>query len=147
MVEVTGINYQEAGVLRASASEQAPRPNTVETGSVTTQTSGGAGQGSYFSPVLRIDSETQKIVILFRDENTGEVKRQYPSERQLEAYRGALRQQSEPVVAPGEKANGNAVAADGAAGQKVSGPTAPEAERPKGQSDQPALHGGAKVQA
>lgn len=41
---------------------------------------------TYFSPVVRIDPETQQTIIIFR-EGDGEVKRQYPSEEELEAYR------------------------------------------------------------
>lgn len=41
---------------------------------------------TYFSPVVRIDPETQQTIIIFREED-GEVTKQYPSEEELEAYR------------------------------------------------------------
>ena len=41
----------------------------------------------YYSPVVRIDSETQRTVLQFRDGSDGKVLVQYPSEKQLEAYR------------------------------------------------------------
>ncbi len=40
----------------------------------------------YFSPVVRIDPESQQAIIIFREAD-GEVTRQYPSEKELEAYR------------------------------------------------------------
>lgn len=40
----------------------------------------------YFSPVVRLDAETQKVVLLYRDPETGDVVSQYPSEKQLRAY-------------------------------------------------------------
>lgn len=42
----------------------------------------------YFSPVVRIDPESQQAIIIFREAD-GEVKRQYPSEKELEAYRSS----------------------------------------------------------
>ena len=41
----------------------------------------------YYSPVVRIDCETQRTVLQFRDGSDGKVLVQYPSEKQLEAYR------------------------------------------------------------
>lgn len=41
---------------------------------------------SYFSPVTRIDVDTQKAVLQYRDADTGNVERQYPSKERLRAY-------------------------------------------------------------
>lgn len=43
----------------------------------------------YFSPVARLDPETEQVVLLYRDPDTGEVLSQYPSKKQLEEYRQA----------------------------------------------------------
>ena len=44
---------------------------------------------SYFSPVMRIDVDTQKAVLQYRDSETGDVERQYPSKERLKAYGGS----------------------------------------------------------
>lgn len=51
----------------------------------------------YFSPVVRIDPESQQAIIIFREAD-GEVTRQYPSEKELEAYRDT-RFTSNPSIA------------------------------------------------
>jgi hypothetical protein len=40
----------------------------------------------YFSPVLKIDPQTQSVVIQYRNSETGAVTNQYPSEKDLKAY-------------------------------------------------------------
>lgn len=40
----------------------------------------------YFSPVIRIDKETQAAVIQYRDQETGEVKNEYPQPDRVQAY-------------------------------------------------------------
>ncbi len=44
---------------------------------------------SYFSPVTRIDVETQTAVLQYRNAETGQLIRQYPSEKQIQAYQRA----------------------------------------------------------
>lgn len=46
---------------------------------------------SYFSPVVRIDGETNRAVLQYRDPDTGKVLRQYPPARSA-AYKQAERQ-------------------------------------------------------
>lgn len=41
----------------------------------------------YFSPVYRLDIDSQTLVLQYRDAWSGEVRRQIPSEKQLEAYK------------------------------------------------------------
>ena len=65
-----------ATVATVSETEDAPA-------AVQPQASGGA---KYFSPVVRLDPETQRVVLLYRDPETGDVLSQYPSEKQLKAY-------------------------------------------------------------
>lgn len=45
----------------------------------------------FFSPVTRLDVDTQKAVLLYRDKTTGEVIDQIPSRKKLEAYAKADR--------------------------------------------------------
>jgi len=40
----------------------------------------------YYSPVVRIDNDSQIAVLQYRDASTGEVQTQYPSPRQIESY-------------------------------------------------------------
>lgn len=44
----------------------------------------------YFSPVAQLDVDTSQVLYRFRDSSTGEVTRQFPSERQLAAYQSGL---------------------------------------------------------
>ena len=44
---------------------------------------------SYFSPVTRIDVETQTAVLHYRNPETGQTIKQYPSEKQVQAYQRA----------------------------------------------------------
>jgi hypothetical protein len=44
----------------------------------------------YFSPVVRLDPETEIAVWQFRDPTTGKVVEQYPAERTIAAYRAQL---------------------------------------------------------
>ncbi|WP_207476520.1 hypothetical protein [Arenibaculum pallidiluteum] len=56
---------------------------------------GAGSNGPYYSPVVRLDAESHRTVITFRDVNTGDVTIQYPTERQLEAYRASVRQRQQ----------------------------------------------------
>ncbi|MDB5477866.1 MAG: hypothetical protein JWM96_361 [Alphaproteobacteria bacterium] len=56
----------------------------------------------YFSPVIRIDKDTQAAVIQYRDSQTGEVKNQYPN-KTATAYQRA-EETSPPEQAPPAKA-------------------------------------------
>jgi len=48
-----------------------------------------ARYGMYFSPVVRIDPQTQQAVWQVRDPQSGRVVQQFPTEAQLRAYREA----------------------------------------------------------
>ncbi|HEV7367933.1 hypothetical protein [Arenibaculum sp.] len=95
MIEALGAKQQEASALRAVAPQGVVQPGDPADlpGPATGAAVAGAGAGPYYSPVVRLDAETQRTVITFRDVATGKVQTQYPSERQLEAYRSSLRQQ------------------------------------------------------
>jgi hypothetical protein len=54
----------------------------------------------YFSPVVRIDPQTEVAVWEIRDPETGKVTRQYPREATLKAYHA---QSSEPGAAAASK--------------------------------------------
>lgn len=43
----------------------------------------------FFSPVIRIDKETQSAVIQYRDTTTGEVKNEYPNKKAASNYERA----------------------------------------------------------
>lgn len=92
MLDAIGIKLLDASAPRAEPrqdsgrQEQAPPAGAI---------AAAAAGGPYYSPVLRLDSETQRTVIQYRDIATGKVQVQYPSERQLEAYRMSQRQREE----------------------------------------------------
>lgn len=95
MIEALGAKQQEASAPRAVAPQGVVQPGDPADlpGPATGAAVAGTGSGPYYSPVVRLDAETQRTVIMFRDVSTGKVQTQYPSERQLEAYRASLRQQ------------------------------------------------------
>lgn len=93
MIEPLGAKQQEASALRAQALQGGARPEGMAGRSEAAAVAAMAS-GPYYSPVVRLDVETQRAVIMFRDVSTGKVQIQYPSERQLEAYRASLRQQT-----------------------------------------------------
>ena len=39
---------------------------------------------TFFSPVIRIDAETQSAILMYRDTETGEVEKSFPSDSKLE---------------------------------------------------------------
>jgi len=43
----------------------------------------------YFSPVIKIDKDTQAAVIQYRDEETGEVQNEYPQREKVQRYEQA----------------------------------------------------------
>ena len=95
----------------------------------------------YYSPVVRIDSETQRTVLQFRDGSDGKVLVQYPSEKQLEAYRSKASaerakeqeqaearisgdtgaEDAESKIAGGQRAAGSAVAGPSPGGGEAAG--------------------------
>lgn len=88
MIGAVGSKLQETG-LQASAAVVASRQDATASAD-TTQKSGQSGAaGTYFSPAMRFDSDTHRIVIMIRNADTGKVEVQYPSERQLEAYKAS----------------------------------------------------------
>lgn len=74
----------------------------------------------YFSPILHLDREAERVVIQFRDADSGETVQQYPTKKQLEVYRTAQSESQQPVA---EKR-------DAAAARKDTSATAEKKERP-----------------
>ena len=60
---------------------------------------------SYFSPVTRIDVETQRAVLQYRNAETGQLIRQYPSEKQIQAYQRAASQVGRDDAGSGQEGN------------------------------------------
>ncbi|WP_158047170.1 hypothetical protein [Skermanella pratensis] len=84
MMDAIGNTLQGTAALRAPAQQSVSRAAQQEAD----PTAGAAAEPSrYFSPVVRLDSETQRTVLQYRDGSDGKVLVQYPSEKQLEAYR------------------------------------------------------------
>lgn len=84
MMDAIGNSLQGVAAVRAPAQQSVPRTAQQEAD----PTAGAAAEPSrYFSPVVRLDTETQRTVLQYRDGSDGKVLVQYPSEKQLEAYR------------------------------------------------------------
>ena len=77
----------------------------------------------YYSPVVRIDSETQRTVLQFRDGSDGKVLVQYPSEKQLEAYRSKASTERAKEQEQAEARNSGDTDAEGktAGGRRIAG--------------------------
>lgn len=56
----------------------------------------------YFSPVIRIDPETQNVVIQYRDSETGDITEEYPNiPEKVTAYlQAASTTETEPAIIP-----------------------------------------------
>jgi hypothetical protein len=84
MMDAIGNTLQGATAIRASSQQSVNQTAQPEADPL----AGSVNEPSrYYSPVVRIDSETQRTVLQFRDGSDGKVLVQYPSEKQLEAYR------------------------------------------------------------
>jgi hypothetical protein len=70
----------------------------------------------FFSPVIKVDTETNTAIIQYRDVQTGEVQNQYPSPKQIDSYKQAqqLEVPEEPIIV-----DGPAVAVSSAAGDSA----------------------------
>jgi hypothetical protein len=79
---------QGVGAIRAIATQPVSRTAQEEADPLV---STAAEPSRYYSPVVRIDSETQRTVLQYRDGSDGKVLVQYPSEKQLEAYRSSAK--------------------------------------------------------
>lgn len=112
MLDAIGMKLQDAPAPRAETIQDSAKqePAAPATNAATAATTSG---GPYYSPVLRLDSETQRTVIQYRDVTTGKVQIQYPSERQLEAYRASLRQRPGEEGLPAEGRTGGTDAEGG----------------------------------
>jgi hypothetical protein len=84
MMDAIGNTLQGATAIRGASQQSVGQTAQPEADPL----AGAATEPSrYYSPVVRLDSETQRTVLQFRDGSDGKVLVQYPSERQLEAYR------------------------------------------------------------
>ena len=84
MMDAIGNTLQGATAIRGSGQQAVTQTAQPEADPL----AGSVNEPSrYYSPVVRIDSETQRTVLQFRDGSDGKVLVQYPSEKQLEAYR------------------------------------------------------------
>lgn len=85
---LTGPVGRIPGVARSDAAG-APAPAAAE-----------APQEPYFSPVFRFDKQARVLVFQFRDSETGNVTRQYPSEKVVKLYRDNAPKDDAPAAAP-----------------------------------------------
>lgn len=55
----------------------------------------------FFSPVIRIDTDTNTAIIQYRDSQTGQVKNEFPTPKQIDSYRQSseVGQKAAPVEA------------------------------------------------
>jgi hypothetical protein len=112
MMDAIGNTLQGATAVRGSGQQSVPQTAQPEADPL----AGAVPEPSrYYSPVVRIDSETQRTVLQFRDGSDGKVLVQYPSEKQLEAYRSratterAKEQEQAEARITGEQTGANGV--------------------------------------
>jgi hypothetical protein len=74
-MSTTPISVAERGVPVAAIVRQPALDEASDSAYGRLENQGNA----YFSPVIRIDNETSRAVLQYRDPDTGEVLRQYPS--------------------------------------------------------------------
>ena len=130
MMDAIGNTLQGTTAIRSSSQQSVNQQAQPEADPL----AGSVNEPSrYYSPVVRIDSETQRTVLQFRDGSDGKVLVQYPSEKQLEAYRSKAsterakeQEQAEARIsgdkdAEGKTADGQRVAGSAAAGLSSSG--------------------------
>jgi hypothetical protein len=101
-------------------------------------------QEPYFSPVFRFDKQARVLVFQFRDSETGDVTRQYPSEKVVKLYRDnapkdgpaptptSVAAEEAATPAPAAKTGGDAESTESAAapeGVKADTGSAPGPER------------------
>lgn len=80
-------------------------------------------QEPYLSPVFRFDKQARVLVFQFRDSETGDVTRQYPSEKVVKLYRDNA-PQATPSAPPSEFGSGgeDPVAASGGSTEPAAAP-------------------------
>jgi hypothetical protein len=77
----------EVASSAAASTEQVDRFNQRKV--IEAQSDDVKSEAIYFSPVIRIDKDTQSTVIQYRDPNTGQVLQQYPHKSRVSAYEHA----------------------------------------------------------
>ena len=98
-------------------------------------------QEPYFSPVFRFDKQAQVLVFQFRDSETGDVTRQYPSEKVVKLYRdSAPKDATEASAAPKDASSAPAVSDRGS---EEPAPSAASSAEGSGAAETPASGGGA----
>jgi len=131
MMDAIGNTLQGTTAVRGSSQQSVTQTAQPEADPL----AGSVSEPSrYYSPVVRIDSETQRTVLQFRDGSDGKVLVQYPSEKQLEAYRSkATTERAKEQEKAEARISGESDAASGAgqtgtsqtaAGQRAGSPIA-----------------------
>ena len=82
------------GVLAPTTSSQQKTENVkfVEAQSVVKT------EETFFSPVVKIDAQTQAAILVFRDTKTGEVTQEYPNKEKFGAYKTSQKSSSPPTT-------------------------------------------------
>jgi hypothetical protein len=55
---------------------------------------------TFFSPVVKIDTQTHAAILVFRDTKTGEVEREFPNKQQVAAYEAPQKAATQNVATP-----------------------------------------------
>ena len=89
---------------------QLPGATRGAAGGTTVPAASEKPQEPFLSPVFRFDKAARVLVFQFRDSETGDVTRQYPSEKVVKLYRDNA-PQATPAAAPSEFGSGTEEAA------------------------------------
>jgi hypothetical protein len=129
MMDAIGNTLQGATAIRGTGQQSVTQTAQPEADPL----AGSVNEPSrYYSPVVRIDSETQRTVLQFRDGSDGKVLVQYPSEKQLEAYRSKAsaerakeQEKAEAMISGDREADtGRTAAGQTGTGQRAGSPIA-----------------------
>ncbi len=138
MMDAIGNTLQGATAIRGASQQSVTQTAQPEADPL----AGSVNEPSrYYSPVVRIDSETQRTVLQFRDGSDGKVLVQYPSEKQLEAYRSKATTERAKEQ---EKAEASDLRGPGRRSAPATGPDRdrPDRNRPAGGfADRGSVHG------
>jgi hypothetical protein len=101
----------EIAALKASASVTAAPARRGEQGAAAREEPRVPQEQRYLSPVFKYDSKARVVLFQFRDSDTGDVTRQYPSEKVVKLYQnGAAKADRTPEperAAEAESSSGN----------------------------------------
>ena len=94
---LNNISGVESGVVQAEVAKNVSSAVVSEPVQIESQPVDN-GRPPYVSPAIRLDYQTQQVVLEFRDSESGEVERSIPSESEITAYSRPATETNQPDV-------------------------------------------------